>query len=152
MKLIISSLFLLIFATLTFAHENRTREAIFEEYFLAGSALANDSLKDVADAAQRLEHFASEAKHEMKDYQEEFQVVSSEAAKISASKNLESARTAYSRISETLIPLKAALKIKADKYYCPMLKKTWLQKDPKIQNPYMGKSMASCGEKKTRAS
>ncbi len=29
--------------------------------------------------------------------------------------------------------------------YCPMVKASWIQKDKKINNPYMGGSMRSCG-------
>ena len=30
--------------------------------------------------------------------------------------------------------------------YCPMAKKSWVQKEPEIRNPYYGKSMLTCGE------
>jgi RND family efflux transporter MFP subunit len=30
-------------------------------------------------------------------------------------------------------------------FFCPMKKEPWLQKDKKIENPYLGKSMLSCG-------
>ena len=29
--------------------------------------------------------------------------------------------------------------------YCPMLRKYWLQRGDKIQNPYYGQSMSDCG-------
>lgn len=30
--------------------------------------------------------------------------------------------------------------------YCPMVKKSWLQKDGSIRNPYYGPAMPTCGE------
>lgn len=30
-------------------------------------------------------------------------------------------------------------------YYCPMKKEPWLQKDKKVENPYLGKNMLTCG-------
>ena len=30
--------------------------------------------------------------------------------------------------------------------YCPMVQKSWLQKDEQIRNPYYGSSMLTCGE------
>ncbi len=30
--------------------------------------------------------------------------------------------------------------------YCPMVRRSWLQKDEKISNPYYGAAMPTCGE------
>ena len=30
--------------------------------------------------------------------------------------------------------------------FCPMVKRSWLQKDEKIRNPYFGSTMLECGE------
>ena len=32
--------------------------------------------------------------------------------------------------------------------YCPMVNKQWLQKGETVSNPYYGKAMLTCGEKK----
>jgi hypothetical protein len=32
--------------------------------------------------------------------------------------------------------------------YCPMVKKSWVQKDGKVNNPYYGSQMLTCGELK----
>jgi hypothetical protein len=32
--------------------------------------------------------------------------------------------------------------------FCPMVKRSWLQKDAKVRNPYYGSSMLECGELK----
>ena len=34
--------------------------------------------------------------------------------------------------------------------YCPMVKKSWLQKDDAIKNPYYGSGMLTCGEIKKK--
>jgi hypothetical protein len=35
--------------------------------------------------------------------------------------------------------------------YCPMASKQWMQKGEKVSNPYFGKAMLSCGEKKKKS-
>ncbi len=70
-----------------------------------------------------------------------------EGSAMAKSESLEAARTAF-----------AALSAKAEKlaseqpgYYvvhCPMAKKEWVQTSEKIENPYYGKAMSSCGELK----
>jgi hypothetical protein len=30
--------------------------------------------------------------------------------------------------------------------YCPMAKRSWLQRDDRLRNPYYGSAMLSCGE------
>ena len=69
--------------------------------------------------------------------------------------DLKAAREAFGALSDAVIAAGTAegwkdvpdLRVA----YCPMIKKSWLQKDDVIKNPYYGASMSSCGEIKKKA-
>ena len=70
------------------------------------------------------------------------------------SADLKSAREAFGALSDAVIAAGTAegwkdipdLRVA----YCPMIKKSWLQKDDVIKNPYYGASMSTCGEIKKK--
>ena len=68
--------------------------------------------------------------------------------------DLGAARTAFSQLSDAVIAFSESTKAEAGDgvhaMYCPMAKKQWLQKGEKVSNPYYGKSMLTCGEKKKK--
>lgn len=64
--------------------------------------------------------------------------------------DLATARDAFGALSDAVV---AAAKAEGWKdlgdvklAYCPMAKRSWLQKDEKIRNPYYGRTMLECGE------
>jgi hypothetical protein len=64
--------------------------------------------------------------------------------------DLTTARDAFGALSDAVV---AAAKAEGWKdlrdvklAYCPMARRSWLQKDEKIRNPYYGKTMLECGE------
>ena len=64
--------------------------------------------------------------------------------------DLNKARDAFGGLSEAVV---AAAKAEGWKdlgdvklAYCPMVRRSWLQKDEKIANPYYGTAMLTCGE------
>jgi membrane fusion protein, copper/silver efflux system len=72
------------------------------------------------------------------------------AKAIGAASDIKVAREAFGTLSDAVIAA-----AKADGYkdlsdvklaYCPMVRKSWLQKGNQIQNPYYGKDMSTCGE------
>ena len=69
--------------------------------------------------------------------------------------DLVTARTAFSQLSDAVIALSESTKAEAGDgvhaMYCPMVKKQWLQKGDKVSNPYYGKAMLTCGEKKKKS-
>jgi Cu(I)/Ag(I) efflux system membrane fusion protein len=72
------------------------------------------------------------------------------AAKTAAARSLEEARAAFGELSRFLVALGAAdprLQPGWHLFRCPMAKgfKTWFQKSPAIENPYMGQAMVTCG-------
>ncbi len=77
------------------------------------------------------------------------ELLASTAKKLEAAKDIAAARTAFGEVSAALVTY--AEKTKSDLgadlrvAYCPMVNKSWLQKDKEIKNPYYGASMLSCG-------
>ena len=68
-------------------------------------------------------------------------------AELAKSSSLDEARAAFSKLSEQAEKLAAG----QSGYYvmhCPMKKKDWVQTSEKVENPYGGKEMLSCGELK----
>jgi hypothetical protein len=64
--------------------------------------------------------------------------------------DVKAAREAFGPLSDAVV---AAAKAEGWKdlgdvklAYCPMVKRSWLQKDEKIRNPYYGSTMLECGE------
>jgi hypothetical protein len=110
-------------------------------YLTIQTALVNDDLTPVAAAAKALQQGAHALGADGK-------ALSAAAAKAAAAKTLDAARTAFGDLSTALIAYadqsKQAVpgKIVA---YCPMVKKSWVQTDGTVANPYYGKAMATCG-------
>jgi Cu(I)/Ag(I) efflux system membrane fusion protein len=72
------------------------------------------------------------------------------AKRMEAAADLKAAREAFGGLSDAVI---AAGKAEGWKdvpdikmAYCPMVNKSWLQKDGSIRNPYYGPMMPTCGE------
>ncbi len=72
------------------------------------------------------------------------------AKAVGAATDLKVARDAFGTLSDAVI---AAAKAEGYKdlsgvklAYCPMVRKSWLQKGDQIQNPYYGSAMSTCGE------
>lgn len=78
------------------------------------------------------------------------QPIATAARELRRAGDLKSARASFGKLSDLIIayaeatrtPLGDGVKLA----YCPMVKKSWLQKDGTIQNPYYGKDMPGCGE------
>ena len=70
---------------------------------------------------------------------------------LSAAADLGAARAAFGTLSDAVVAYSEKTKTAGDgvhTMYCPMVSKQWLQKGEKVANPYYGKAMLSCGEKK----
>lgn len=143
LKFILTILILTCFSFVISAESN-LGSLIFNNYVEIGAALAHDQHSEAAEHAKNLRTTVSNSNNQkIKD--ELLPAIES----LSSSKDLEIARKSYEQLSAKLNSIKNDLGIQASEYYCPMVKKTWLQKDSKIMNPYAGKDMASCGEKKS---
>ena len=69
---------------------------------------------------------------------------------MAAAADLKAAREAFGALSDAVIAAGKAEGWKdvpdVKEAYCPMVKKSWLQKDGSIRNPYYGPAMPTCGE------
>jgi hypothetical protein len=74
------------------------------------------------------------------------------ATALSQTTDIGAAREAFGRLSDAVIAYadgtKASPGADVATVYCPMVKKSWLQKNGDVKNPYFGKAMPGCGEKK----
>ena len=63
-------------------------------------------------------------------------------------KNIEDLRSSFKTLSNVYFENGKKEELKQlVKVYCPMAKAKWVQKNGKLANPYLGKSMPDCGEK-----
>ena len=75
--------------------------------------------------------------------------LSADAKDISQSKDLAKQRIYFASLSDNFYSLAKAVKLSTEPIYydyCPMKKHYWLSSESKIQNPYYGKAMPTCGE------
>ena len=109
----------------------------FEHYEGVRVALSADKLGDVAPHAKQLAAVVESAggadakKH---------------ADALVAATTIEDARTHFGELSTILVPKFQAEAIPGvTAYVCSMVQKPWAQRGDKIENPYYGKSMLTCG-------
>jgi hypothetical protein len=119
-------------------------KSVYDHYLKVQTALASDSLKGVD------EHASAIAKTVRTDAMKMLpNEVAQEADNLAKTKDLKAAREAFKPLSSSLIKYLADNKVAKGTYrqaYCPMVKASWLQTDKGKKNPYMGKSMLTCGE------
>ena len=144
-KFVLTTLMVTCFAFITeISAESNLGSSILDDYLKIGAALSQDQHSEASKQAKNMKTTLAESNN-AKVKAELLPAIES----LSSSKDLDAARKSYEELSSKLNAMKKDLGIQADEYYCPMVKKTWLQKDSKIMNPYVGKDMASCGEKKS---
>jgi hypothetical protein len=118
--------------------------AVFDNYARIQTALAQDSLKDVAKEAQAM------AKTINDDSASTFpKNVAQKAGAVAKATDLHGAREAFKPLSQSLIAFVSKNPSLAGTYrqvHCPMANADWLQKEAVVNNPYMGKEMLHCGE------
>jgi hypothetical protein len=112
-------------------------------YLDVQSHLAADRFEEAKAPARSL---ASQAKAMGQPGQD----IAKAAAAFEAAADIKAAREAFGRLSDAVIARLTAdgLKDAADLRlaYCPMAKRSWLQRDAQIRNPYYGSQMSTCGE------
>lgn len=68
------------------------------------------------------------------------------AEALAAAKTIEEARTHFGDLSTILVPVfQAAMIPGTTAFMCGMKQKAWVQKGDKVENPYYGKAMLTCG-------
>jgi hypothetical protein len=144
-------------------------QQLFHQYFALSNALAKDSVSEAKKAASEFSTTASMLLEKQAQTAEQIKVEDlpqnrkesvrqSLQTLVQLSKTvanvdkLDQMRKPFEEMTTLLGGLQSDFKVQADEYYCPMVKKVWLQskESKKIQNPYGGKSMADCGEKRSK--
>lgn len=123
------------FGVPTFAQGDAAKT--FEHYEAIRVALSGDELKGVAEHATKLAPMA--------------EALGGAGARkaadgLAAAGDIKVARERFGALSTALLPkFKAAALDGVFLYTCGMVNQSWAQRGEKVQNPYMGKSMATCG-------
>jgi Cu(I)/Ag(I) efflux system membrane fusion protein len=69
------------------------------------------------------------------------------AAALAESSDIQTARDAFYELSKPLVRLRGAVRGDVPVVaYCSMAKRSWLQPEGELGNPYYGRSMPTCGE------
>jgi Cu(I)/Ag(I) efflux system membrane fusion protein len=123
------------------------------------SSLAQDTLSGVAASGQRLATALSAALSGLEgaplEVKQRFRAAADEAKDIGKAENLDQGRKRFSDLSESVVSIVAAdasLSKERHVFECPMVEagfNKWLQKGDRLENPYMGKKMLSCGSEST---
>lgn len=121
--------------------------AVYAQYASLTTALVESDAAKAKIAANAIETGAKELKGA--------ETVVAAAAKITAAKDIEAQRTAYSDLSNSLISLVKKAGVNGGELYvefCPMAMNDkggyWISNDKAIKNPYFGSGMLTCGEVK----
>lgn len=117
-------------------------KSVYSDYLKIQASLANDSLTGVAENAEAIK------KAVQTDADSLPTSIATQAETLAKASDLRSARAAFKPLSDSLIQYLADHKA-TDNYvqvYCPMARASWLQADRKVNNPYFGQAMATCGE------
>jgi protein SCO1 len=115
---------------------------VVDQYLRIQQALSTDSMTGVRDAALEVEAEATKLGAAAG-------AIRSAAAEFGRVTDVKSARDSFGRLSNAMITYaklsNASLGDDVNVMFCPMLKKYWVQKGTKVQNPFYGKSMLECG-------
>ena len=118
-------------------------KSVLDHYLMIQTEMAKDSIKGLDEHANAI---AKAVKgDEMKMLSPD---VAKQAETLAKAKDLKAAREAFKPLSASLTKYLADNKAGKGVYhegYCPMVKSSWLQKETEVRNPYMGKSMLTCG-------
>jgi Protein of unknown function (DUF3347) len=118
---------------------------IVTSYLALHAALAGDRFEQVKAPADVIATRAAALGKEGAD-------IAKAAASVAGAANITAARDAFGPLSDRVIA-----RVKADAKstppdlrlaFCPMVKRSWLQRDQQVRNPYAGASMLTCGELK----
>ena len=118
--------------------------AVFDNYLHIQTALASDSLEGVAQNAQTISKSIKD--DSMTTFSE---TVPQKADAVAKAADLQAARKEFKTLSQSLIEYLSKYPALAGSFrqvHCSMADADWLQTDSVVNNPYMGKAMAHCGQ------
>ena len=124
-------------------------QTVFAYYFKLQTRLAQDLLHTSQDFRAMQENalvIVTSIRHDSaKTFPDD---IAQQAQTLAGAKDLKAAREAFKPLSESLIKYRDAHKEQAGQFvkvFCPMAKAVWLQTGSVVNNPYLGKEMARCG-------
>ncbi|MGN6186883.1 MAG: hypothetical protein ACTHQM_24880 [Thermoanaerobaculia bacterium] len=110
--------------------------ALFSKYESVRQSLLKGSLTDAQKSAAALATEARNAKNT---------AVAEKADALAKAADLKAARNSFGPLSDEMLKVREAAKgDKPSVYYCPMVKKSWLQPKGEVGNPYDA-AMEKCG-------
>ncbi|HEX8618804.1 MAG TPA: DUF3347 domain-containing protein [Thermoanaerobaculia bacterium] len=113
---------------------------LFNRYETIRQGFLKTSIKEVQSSAAA---FAADARKAKQND------LATQADAVAKSANIDKARVAFAKLSESMIKLQAKTKgARPAVYACPMVNKEWLQPKGKVGNPY-DTAMAMCGSLKS---
>lgn len=147
MKLLSILLFCVSFSVLG----NENFDKVLSHYELLHKAFFANDLSQVKEAAKKVRSAIGEIKDEKIQKILAFSVKKLEL--IEKSDDLSSSQKAFDTASQGILVVleKQAPNSSYARYYCPMVKKYWIQnisESEVVENPYASQSMPHCGEKK----
>ena len=117
-------------------------KAIVTSYLDIHTALSADKTEGVAKSAKVIGESAA-------TMGPDGAAIVTAAKAVEGAGDIEAARLAFGTLSDAVIAVAKAQGFKdvpdVKVAYCPMIRKSWLQKDGAISNPYYGSSMLTCG-------
>lgn len=122
-------------------------EKILDQYFKIQAALAQDSTNGIGAAAGEILAIAVAAKTSDQKTGQTLAEIRKTAQQIEG-KKLDQARRHFDGLSKPIMQYFKESYSGNKKFYgysCSMQKKSWLQPDETVRNPYYGSSMLSCG-------
>jgi len=146
-KAITPILFAFVMFTGISLHASDAMKAIVGSYLEIQGRLAVDKVDGIKPAARAIGEQAARMGAEGA-------AIVKAAKSVEDAADLKTAREAFGPLSDAVIAAGTAegwkdlpdLRVA----YCPMVKKSWLQKDDAIKNPYYGSGMLTCGEIKKK--
>lgn len=128
----------ILFGAAGVTHAAKPDSAIMDTYIKIQEALAADTVAGVPEAARDL---SKKAAQEPK--------IKKAAEALAATKDIKSARNEFKALSDAVIAWnKTAKNPGVEEVFCSMVPASWLQKSGPVANPYYGKQMLRCGEKR----
>lgn len=133
----------------------RSTDQVLATYERARALLAGDQTSGLAEAAGELERAATAAAAAASPEAAAHHTALASAAKdLGTAADLDAARLAFGEVSRHVVALLVADKTLAEGkhiFECPMAKgyQKWVQPTAKLENPYMGQRMLSCGSAST---
>lgn len=120
-----------------------TFDTLFQHYDAVRTALSNDTLAGVPNAAEDLAKAADAGSNESPV----LKAVADQARAVAKAAKIDEARAAFGRLSSSMVEYRKQTNPKSGVViYCGMARNRWIQRDAKVANPYYGSSMAKCGE------